>query len=222
MRKSGQREVLVDLCVQREYLTLNGHQPCTNADQVALNVKHLMAFARLTKAPVLSCVDVDGGNRIGAEYVSIATRAAPQDRKAAFSLLPHYTVVESDNSLCVPLDILQHHQQVIFTKVHRDPFTNPKFDRLLTEMPAQRFAVFGIPLENSLRILVLGLLRRRRRVALLTDACGYWNREEAEMVLRQLAVKGCLLTTTRNYIAHSLRRIAHQLRLRLRPSRHVA
>ena len=222
MKKSGERDVLVDLCIQREYLTLNGHPPCRNASQVTLNVKHLMAFARLTKVPVVSCVDVNGGNRIGAEFVSIATRAAPQEQKAAFTLLPRHTVVESDNSLCMPLDILKRHQQVIFTKIHRDPFTNPKFDRLLTEMIAQRFVVFGIPLETSLRILVLGLLRRRRRVTLLTDACGYWNREAAEMVLRQLGVKGCLLTSTNHYIADALRRIARQLRLRLRASREVA
>ena len=32
-------------------------------------------------------------------------------------------------------------------------------------------------------ILVLGLLRRKRRVTLLTDTCGYWNSQEADMVL---------------------------------------
>jgi nicotinamidase-related amidase len=172
--------------------------------------------------PVVSCVDINRANRIGSEFVSVVSRQAPDEQKAAFTLLPHYTVVESDNSLCVALDVLQRYQQAIFTKVHRDPFTNPKLDRLLTEMPARRFVVFGIPLETSLRILVLGLLRRKRRVTLLTDACGYWNRQEGEMVLRQLGVKKCKLLTTNEFLASALTLIARRLKIRIRPSRSVA
>ncbi|MFQ5805937.1 MAG: isochorismatase family protein [Phycisphaerae bacterium] len=222
MTKSAKRDVFVDLCIQREYLAENGPRRCQNAEQVALNVKHVMAFARLAKVPVLSCVDVNRANRIGSEFVPVVSREAPQEQKAAFTLLPHHTVVESDNSLCVPLDVLQRYQQAIFTKVHRDPFTNPKLDRLLTEMPARRFIVFGIPLETSLRILVLGLLRRRRRVTLLTDACGYWNRQEAQMVVRQLGVKGCKLTTANEYLSSALALIARRLKIRIRASRSVA
>lgn len=222
MATNGKRDVFVDVCIQRDYLTRNGQPPCHNAGQVARNAKHLMAFARLAKVPVLSCVDVDRGNRIGPEYVSIVSRAAPQERKAAFTLLPHHTVVESDNSLAVSLDLLRQYQQAIFTKIHRDPFTNPKLDRLLTEMPARRFVVFGIPLETSLRILVLGLLRRKRNVALLADACGYWNRQEAEMVLRQLSVKGCKLIPTNEYLRSALLGMARKLGIRIRSSRSVA
>jgi nicotinamidase-related amidase len=218
----ARRDIFVDLCVQREYLDGNGSARCLNADQVIVNVKHLMAFARLAKIPVLSCVDVNRANRIGAEYVSIATRAAPHEQKTAFTLLPRHVVLESDNSLCVALDVLQRYQQAILTKIHRDPFTNPKFDRLLTEMPARRFIVFGIPLESSIRILVLGLIRRKRRVTLIRDACGYWNRPEAEMVLRQLSVKGCEVLTANEYLRNALARIARRLRIRIRASRSVA
>lgn len=222
MKKMGKRDVFVDLCIQREYLTRGGPRCCQNADQVTLNVKHVMAFARLAKVPVLSCVDVNGANWIGSEYVSVVSAHAPREQKAAFTLLPDHTIIQSDNSLCVSLDVLQRYQQAIFTKVHRDPFTNPKFDRLLTEMPARRFIVFGIPLETSLRILVLGLIRRKRRVVLLTDTCGYWNRREAEMVLRQLGVKGCRLATANDYLGEALPRTAQRLGIRLRPSRSVA
>ena len=222
MGTNGKQDVFVDVCIQREYLTRNGTVPCHNADQVALNAKHLMAFARLAKVPVLSCVDVNRGNRIGAEFVSIISHAAPRERKAAFTLLPHHTVVESDNSLAVSLALLQQYQQAIFTKIHRDPFTNPKLDRLLTEMPARRFIVFGIPLETTLRILVLGLLRRKRHVALLTDTCGYWNKQDADMALRQLDIKGCKLITTNEYLRNGLVRMARRLGIRVRSSRSVA
>jgi len=222
MTKLARRDVFVDLCIQRDYLSPNGSQPCHNAQQVAANVKHLMAFARLAKVPILSCVDVHRANRIGADFVSVTPCTTPLELKAAHTLLPNHVVVESDNSLCVPLDVLARHQQAIFTKVHRDPFTNPKLDRLLTEMPAGRFVVFGIPLESSVRALVLGLLRRGRRVILLKDACGFWNRKEAEMVLRQLAVKGCEPMGTVEYLGPALAWAARRRGIRVRPSRLVA
>jgi nicotinamidase-related amidase len=222
MTTRGKQDVFVDVCIQREYLTRNGQPPCHNADQVARHAKHLMAFARFAKVPVLSCVDVSRGNRIGSEFVSVVSQAAPHKRKAAFTLLPHYTVVESDNSLAVSLDLLRQYQQAIFTKIHRDPFTNPKFDRMLTEMPVRRFIVFGIPLETSLRILVLGLLRRKRKVTLLADACGYWNRQEAEMTLRQLTIKGCKLVSANDFLRGALLNTARKLGIRVRSSRSVA
>lgn len=222
MFKILRRDVFVDMCVQREYLSRNGSQPCLNADQVTHNAKHLMAFARLGRVPVVSCVDVSKANRIGAEYVSVIPCGTPLQQKAPFTLLPSHTLVESDNSLSMALDVLMRHQQAIFTKVHRDPFTNPKLDRLLTEMPVRRFVVFGIPLETSLRTLALGLLRRKRHVALVIDACGFWNRQEAEMVLRQLAVKGCSVLTTNAYLSNALAGIARRLPIKIRPSRLVA
>ena len=66
MSTNGKQDVFIDVCIQREYLTRNGKPPCYNADRIALNAKHLMAYARLAKVPVLSCVDDNRGNRIGA------------------------------------------------------------------------------------------------------------------------------------------------------------
>ncbi|MFN0135172.1 MAG: isochorismatase family protein [Phycisphaerae bacterium] len=204
----GKSDVLFDLCVQREYLVGNGKPPCINAAEVSQNTKHLMALARWAKLPVLSCVDVHRPRDIGRDFVHADEGSSPLTHMASFTVLPDHTIVDSDNFLCVPLDVLARHQQAIFTKVHRDPFTNAKLDRLLTEMPARRFVVFGIPLEGSLRLLVLGLLRRNRRVTVVADACGHWNDDEATMVLRQLDVKGAAVLNTEQFVQESLARVA--------------
>lgn len=219
---SGQPDVLFDLCVQREYLALDSRRPCRNACDITPNLKHLMAFARMTGAPVLSCIDTRRPNDIGSEWLEIDTRVGPVERKTAFSLLPDRSLVESDNCLSVSLDVIQRHQQTIFTKYHRDPYTNPKLDRLLTEMPAGRFVVFGMPLETSLRILVLGLIRRGRKVVVIEDACGHWDAEEARLVLRQLNVKGAELTTTERFIQNELGRVKGVAQARIRTRRSVA
>ncbi|MEP0846628.1 MAG: isochorismatase family protein [Phycisphaerae bacterium] len=222
MCESLKRDVIFDMCVQREYLSPDSPYCCTNAGQIFRNLKRLMAYARWSKTPILSCVDVDCANRIGEQFVALRGAEAPVRQRYAFGLVPGYEVVESDNSLCVALDILSQHPQVIFTKVHRDPYTNPKLDRLLTEMPARRFVIFGLPLESSVRMLALGLVRRNRRVVVIDDACGYWNAQEAAMVIRKLLVKGCEVTSTVGYIRDRMAQIGRSRRIRVRLGRWVA
>ncbi|RMF76908.1 MAG: isochorismatase family protein [Planctomycetota bacterium] len=216
-------DVFVDLCVQREYVGRNGGHPCANAATVARNLKHLMAFARWTKTPVLSCIDrCDYGQLAEPPDAAPEPHRHPDLRKPTFTVLPRHIVIESDNFLCVPLNLFHTYQQAIFTKIHRDPFTNPKLDRLLTELPARRFVVFGLPLESSLRILALGLLRRGRDVVVIEDACGYWREQEARMVLRQLAVKGCRIASTCEFLTSELAQRGKRKRVNGRPGRFVA
>ena len=216
------RDTLLDVCTQRDYLSSNGARCSLNASLILPNIKHLMALARWAKVPTLSCVDgcrLDAVRGLDNPHCVLGT---PGQKKIPFSLLPNRIVVESDNCLCVPLDILQQHQQAILIKQHRDPFTNPKFDRLLTEMPTRRFLVFGVSLETSIRLLVLGLLLRNRRVTLIHDACGYWNFNDADMALRQVAAKGCEILSTQELIRLKLNHLKRRHRNGLRQQRFVA
>ncbi len=197
-------DVFVDMCTQRDYLASDGAHPSLNAFQIRSNLKRLMALARWAKVPTLSCVDARRPEDTRGLRQADCVIGTPGQRKISFSLLPDRVLIDSDNCLCVSLDILSQHQQAILVKEHRDPFTNPKFDRLLTELPSRRFVVFGVPLESSIRLLTLGLMLRQRRVTLVHDACGWWDAEEGEMTLRQLAAKGCDLTTTRDLIEATL------------------
>jgi nicotinamidase-related amidase len=174
-----------------------------------------MAYARWSRTPVLTCVDTHRPHDIGDNYVLAAGDGSPVERMLPGTLLPRHRVVESDNCLSMSLDVLVQTQQAIFTKVHKDPFTNPKFDRLLTEMPTRRFVVFGVPLESTLRLLVLGLIMRGRRVLLIEDACGFFRDAEAAMTLRQLSVKGAQVQTATEYVRESMMQLT-QRRVRRR------
>jgi nicotinamidase-related amidase len=210
-------DVFLDVCTQRDYLSPDGARRIVNADRITTNIKHLMALARWARLPTLSCVDACRPHEVRGVPHPFCVLGTLGQQKIPCSLLPDRVVIESDNCLCVSLDLLLQHQQAILVKGHRDPFTNPKLDRLLTEMPTRRYVVFGVSLETSIRPLVLGLLLRRRHVTLVPDACGYWNYNEAEMTLRQLAAKGCQMLTTQQMV--SLKRAG---RLGLRHPRFVA
>ncbi|MBI5865219.1 MAG: isochorismatase family protein, partial [Planctomycetes bacterium] len=183
---------------------------CTNSTTVTRNVRHLMAFARWSQTPVLSCVDSHRPNDIGGDFVSKVGCGCPRDRMAPGTVLPRNQVIESDNCLSISLSVLLQTQQAIFTKVHKDPFTNPKFERLLTEMPARRFVIFGIPLESSLRLLALGLLMRGRRTLLIEDACGFFNEAEAGMAMSQLGVKGAETLAADSYVRDAIMHLSQR------------
>lgn len=200
MLTSRKPHVLVDVCTQRDYLDMFGARPVANAATVARNVKHLMAFARWAKLPAVSCIDVRRVDDARGLNCPTCVDGTIGQRKLPFTLLPSRVLIDSDNCLCVPLDLLDRHQQAILTKESRDPFTNPKMDRLLTEMPSTGFVIFGVGLELSIRLLVLGLMLRGRKVTLVTDACGFWCDAEADMTQRQLEAKGCHLATTTQMI----------------------
>jgi len=200
----GLPDVWLDLCTQRDYLSPDGARPVLNVREILPNIKHLMALARWAKLPTLSCVDGCRPEAVRGIPRPCCVLGTLGQRKIHFSLLPDHVWIDGDNHLCVPLDVLQQHQQVILLKQHRDPFTNPKLDRLLTEMSVRRFYVFGVALEVSVRLLVLGLLLRNRRVTLVRDACGYFHAGEADMALRQLAAKGCEILPTAEVVRKKL------------------
>jgi len=204
VRSARASDVLVDLCTQRDYLTSGGARPVLNVEQVRGNLKKLMAVARWMKWPLISCMDARRPlDAVGLPDCPCVIGTAGW-QKMPCTLMPKRTCVESDNCLCVSLNILQQVQQVVLFKHHRDPFTNPKLDRLLTELPGRRFIVFGVALEESVRLTVLGLMLRERRVALVYDACGFWNADEGEMTLRQLEAKGCELLGARQLVESAL------------------
>ncbi len=209
-------DVFVDLCLQREYLE-DTRMRCLNHGQVARNSHRLMAYARWAHVPVISCVDAFPSTDDEMQPTVRRTQAL-QAVKSRGTVLPCHAVIDTDNCPGVSLDVLRAHQQVVFTKEHRDPFTNPKLDRLLTEMPAARFVVFGVPLESSVRMLVLGLIRRGRSVALVEDACGHWSEPDAQMTLRQLGVKGCGMLRAFDYVRNEALRLISRRRPSPRPT----
>jgi Isochorismatase family len=216
MRDVSSSDVFVGLAVQREYLD-GGIQPCANSAALPRAVRQLMVLSRWSGQRMLSCVDVHRPHDIGDGFVGLGfDDAAPCSKMPSYCLLPKRTVVQSDNCLCVPLDLLEKHQQAVFVKVHKDPFTNPKLERLFTELPARRFVVFGAPLESSVRLLVLGLLRRSRRVLIVEDACGYFRQSEAAMTLRQLHVKGAEISSADTYVRDAVARLSQRPRRRRR------
>ncbi len=74
----------------------------------------------------------------------------------------------------------------------------------------------GAGLEEAIRILALSLLARRQKVWLVTDACGHWDTQAADLSIKQLSAKGARILTTDELvqIQPDMRRLRRSILLR--------
>lgn len=127
-------------------------------------------------------------------------------RKLPFTVFPLRTCIGVDNTMAVPFNLFKRYQQVIFPEHSDDLLANPKADRLLTQMRAREFILFGNGVEGAVKALALGLLARGKQVTVVLEACGYWSRPMAELTFRQLSAKGARLVHLDAILARRLSR----------------
>jgi hypothetical protein len=68
-------------------------------------------------------------------------------------------------------------------------------------MDAEEFIIFGVGLEQAIRVLALGLLARHKTVTVVGDACGFWSSADADLALRQLGAKAIRVVSTEELTA---------------------
>lgn len=200
-QRGSAAHVLVDINTQCDFLLQKGAVPVSNRTAVVESVRKLMNWARLSRMPVISTLDC---HRPGESLYGLPPYCmdrSPGQKKLPFTLLPKRVVLYGDNTLDVPNDPFRRFRQVIVTKRNRDFLSNPKADRLINALDCEYFVLFGMIAEHCVKAAALGLMARQRRVAVVTDACGYWSRTEASLALCQIEAKGAVLVTTEEMIS---------------------
>jgi nicotinamidase-related amidase len=189
------RRVLIDIDTQYDLLN---H---TDQDRSVIlsNIRRLIAWARVREIPVISTALSRPGlenNVIPAGSPTECIEGTAGQRKIHYTLLHNHIRFGPENRLDLPRHLLNDYQQIIFEKRTDDPFTHPRTDRLLTDLKRDEFIVFGMGLEKAVKATVLGLLYRRKKVLVVTDAVNGCDVREAKLALRQMEAKGAKLTTT--------------------------
>ena len=105
----------------------------------------------------------------------------------------------------VPRD-LSKVQQVILEKQTLDVFDNPNTEIILQRLqsftnPDAEFVVFGVVTEYCVRLATKGLLQRRRRVALVSDAIETLNPADGQKALDEVTALGARFITTDQALA---------------------
>ncbi len=193
--------ILIDVDTQRDFLAANASLPVANAATAIPALRRIMSWARVTRVPIISTLDTHRDNEIRQGVPLHCLEGTPGQRKLDFTLMRHRRLVETDTTLALPLDLLDTYHQVIFRKRGRDFFANPKADRLLTDLDAAEIIVCGVGLECCVRSLVLGLMARHKRVALIPEACGTWNSVDGELAARLMEAKGVRMLSVDELVA---------------------
>lgn len=207
--------VAIDLNTQNDFCDAMGARPVANLFGLIAQLRRTIAWTKRNQVPVVSSID----SHRSCELAGDAQRQCCVDgsagqQKIGFTIFAQCANIEVDNTLSIPLNLFNEYQQVIFRKRSDDLLSNPKADRFLTQLPVTEYIVFGTTIECSVKALTLGLLSRNQRVAVIVDACGYWNKGRADLSLRQMDAKGATLLTVDDLC---VRKLSRDYRYPIRP-----
>ncbi len=112
------------------------------------------------------------------------------------ALTEKFVRVENDVSAKLPEDLYQY-RQIILEKQTLDVFETRHADELVERLGnAAEFVVFGVVTEYCVSCAVKGLLKRKRRVAVVRDAIETLAPEAGNKTLAELQSLGAMLVTT--------------------------
>lgn len=200
-RNANWTRVLVDVCTQNDFLEPSAILKVTNHKELMANLHRIFAWAKSDSVPVVSCIESHRPTEPISGFPLHCIDGTQGQRKPDFTKLEPRILIEADNSLSLPPDIMHGYRQIIFRKRARDVLGNPKTDRFLTQLQSDEFILFGVGLERAIRGLALGLLSRHKSVTVVADACGMWSPADADLVIRQLTAKGITIVTTESLTA---------------------
>lgn len=122
-------------------------------------------------------------------------------QKPACTLLEKRVVVP--NAPCEPA--LDGVRQVLLEKQTLDCFSNVNLPRLLNELGAERYVVYGVVTEICVKLASIGLLKTGKRVELVTDAVRSLSEDAAAGTFAEFTAAGGALTIEAQVTAGGLR-----------------
>lgn len=206
--------VAVDINTQRDFSDRSGQHPIANLAQVLPAWRRLWAWIKWHGVPLVSSMDSHRVTEMGSHgHPVCCIDGSAGQRKLPFTMARRHLRVEFDNTLAVPLEPFETYQQILFRQRTDDLLSNPKAERFLNQVSTREFLVFGNVLELSVKAVALGLLTQEKKVAIVVDACGVWNADEADLAIRQLGAKGARITNVAEITARRPheRRMYHRL-----------
>ncbi len=117
------------------------------------------------------------------------------------ALTANFVRIENDVNARLPEDLFQY-QQIILEKQTLDIFETHHADELVDRLGnTAEFVVFGVVTEYCVSLAAKGLLKRKRRVAVVRDAIETLAPEVGEKTLAALRNLGARLATTDEVLA---------------------
>ncbi len=203
----SQETIFWEVDVQADFMFPGGRLYVPGAEKIIPNINRLVEPVRRGRVFLVSSADAhqmeDPELREWPPHCLQGTPGAdliPEARALSCLVVPNQTGYTF-------LSEVDKYQQVLLLKNTLDAFDNPNTEILIEFLSSMagassiEFVVFGVATEYCVRCEVEGLLRRGRRVALVTDAIRPINAEEGQRIVDDLKSRGARLITTDQALA---------------------
>jgi len=191
------KTVFFDIDTQIDFLFPAGALYVPGAECLLPTLAKLNRYAAEHSIPVVSTMDAHTEDDPEFKDWPPHCIAGEQgQRKPAELLLERRVVVPAD-----PADVrIDGAQQIIVEKRKLDLFSNPNLPRLLEELGADSYVVYGVVTEYCVACALMGLQATGKPVTLVTDAIRSINEEAAARVLAEFTSAGGRLLTAAEVI----------------------
>ena len=190
--------------VQADFMLPGGKLYVPGAEKLLPNIRKLTDAARRGQVFLVSHGDFHPAN--DPEFKHFPPHCLKGTAGAEFvpeALAENFVRVENDVNARLPDDLFEY-QQIILEKQTLDIFETRHADALVERLGnAAEFVVFGVVTEYCVGCAVKGLLKRKRRVAVVRDAIETLAPEAGNKALAEFESLGAKLVTT-DEILHKL------------------
>ena len=182
--------VFFDVDSQLDFLYPAGALYVPGAERIVHSIARLNRYAAAQGFPVVSTADAhsedDPEFRVWPHH---CVAGAWGQRKAESTLLDRRVVVPNQ-----PGEVsIDGAQQIIVEKQTVDVFAAPNLSRVVDQLAADRFVVYGVVTEICVLFAVRGLLKLGKPVTVVTDAIETLKAEDSERALEECRRGGALL-----------------------------
>ncbi|MEK6765691.1 MAG: isochorismatase family cysteine hydrolase [Planctomycetota bacterium] len=194
------KTVFVDIDTQFDFMNPKGTLYVPDAEDIVDNIKKLFVYAKEHKIKILSSTDAhtvdDPEFKL---FPPHCVKDTPGNQKIDASTCKDNIVIEN-----IEQDITESmldHEQIIIEKQSHDVFDNMNIDKVIIQLAASDYVVFGVATDYCVKLAVFGLLRRGYKVILFTDAVKAITKEGEEKALKAMKDAGAVFITTEDIVA---------------------
>lgn len=186
------KTVFFDIDTQIDFLYPAGALYVPGAERLLPALAQLNRYAAEHSIPVVASMDAHAEDDAEfQEWPPHCVAGTQGQRKPADLLLERRATIPT-----APGDYaIEGAQQIIVEKQTLDVFSNPNLARLLEQLDAERYVVYGVATECCVRCAITGLLKTGKHVELVEDAIREIDPAAAQRTLSEFAAAGGLLTT---------------------------
>jgi len=194
--------ILWEVDVQADFILPGGKLYVPGAEKLLPNIRQLTDAARRGEVFLVShgCFHPANDPEFK-QFPPHCLKGTPGAELVPEALAKNFVRVKNDPIASLPENLFKY-QQIILEKETLDVFESCHADELVERLGnAAEFVVFGVVTEYCVSLAVKGLLKRKRRVAVVRDAIETLASEVGNKTLAELQSLGAKLVTTHAILA---------------------